>query len=72
MNSNGFSGSNDVTQIVNFPSQIPGCDANSPAFLDLFVLFFDSRLLGVDTGCVQHQFTDFGDADLGMPKFNLK
>ena len=29
--------------------------------------------LGVDTGCFQqHQYTDFGDTNLGMPKFNLK
>ena len=28
--------SNDVTQLVNFPTQIPDCDSHSPALLDLF------------------------------------
>ena len=32
-----FSLSNDNTQIVNFPTRIPGCDFNSPALLDLFL-----------------------------------
>ena len=32
-----FSISNDLTQIVNFPTQIPGCDSHSPALLDLFI-----------------------------------
>ena len=30
--------SNDLTQMVNFPTQIPDCDSHSPAFLDLFLL----------------------------------
>ena len=30
-----FSISNDLTQIVNFPTQIPDCDSHSPALLDL-------------------------------------
>ena len=29
--------SNDLTQIVNFPTQIPDCDSHSPALLDLFI-----------------------------------
>ena len=29
--------SNDLTQIVNFPTQIPDCDFHSPALLDLFI-----------------------------------
>ena len=33
-----FSISNDLTQIVNFPTQIPDCDSHSPALLDLFFL----------------------------------
>ena len=33
-----FSISNDLTQMVNFPTQIPDCDSHSPAFLDLFLL----------------------------------
>ena len=32
-----FSISNDLTQIVNFPTQIPDCDSHSPALLDLFI-----------------------------------
>ena len=33
-----FSISNDVTQMVNFPTRIPDCDSHSPALLDLFLL----------------------------------
>ena len=32
-----FSISNDLTQMVNFPSWIPDCDSRSPALLDLFI-----------------------------------
>ena len=32
-----FSISNDLTQIVNFPTQIPDCDSHSPALLDSFL-----------------------------------
>ena len=32
-----FSISNDLTQIVNFPTRIPDCDSRSPALLDLFI-----------------------------------
>ena len=32
-----FSISNYLTQIVNFPTQIPDCDFHSPALLDLFL-----------------------------------
>ena len=32
-----FSISNDFTQMVNFPTQIPDCDSHSPALLDLFL-----------------------------------
>ena len=28
--------SNDLTQMVNFPTWIPDCDSHSPALLDLF------------------------------------
>ena len=34
-----FSISNDLTQMVNFPTQIPDCDSHSPALLDLFLFF---------------------------------
>ena len=29
-----FSISHDLTQIINFPTQIPDCDSHSPALLD--------------------------------------
>ena len=32
-----FSVSNDLTQIVNFPTRVPGCGSRSPALLDLFL-----------------------------------
>ena len=31
-----FSISNDLTEMVNFPTQIPDCDSHIPALLDLF------------------------------------
>ena len=33
-----FSISNDLTQMVNFPTRIPDCDSHGPALLDLFLL----------------------------------
>ena len=32
-----FSISNDLTQMVNFPTRIPDCDSHNPAFLDFFL-----------------------------------
>ena len=32
-----FSISNDLTQIVNFPTRIPDCDSHRPALSDLFI-----------------------------------
>ena len=32
-----FSISNDLTQMVNFPTRIPDCESHIPAFLDLFL-----------------------------------
>ena len=32
-----FSISNDLTQMVNFPTQIPDCDSHNPALLELFL-----------------------------------
>ena len=29
--------SNDLTQMVNFPTRIPDCDSHSPALLDFFL-----------------------------------
>ena len=34
-----FSFSNDLTQMVNFPTGIPDCDPHSPALLDFFPFF---------------------------------
>ena len=32
-----FLSQNDLTKMVNFPTQIPDCDSHAPAFLDLFL-----------------------------------
>ena len=32
-----FSISNDLTQMVNFPTRIPDCESRNPALLDLFI-----------------------------------
>ena len=32
-----FSISNDPTQIINFPTSMPGCDSHSPPLLDFFL-----------------------------------
>ena len=32
-----FSITNDLTQIVNFPTRTPDCDSHCPALLDLFI-----------------------------------
>ena len=39
-----FSIPNDLTQMVDFPTQIPDCDSHSPALLD-FYLSFDASIL---------------------------
>ena len=51
-----FSISNDLTQIVNFPTWIPDCDSHSPALLDLF--------LSSDTSiCSTMAFPPLGNSD---------
>ena len=48
--------SNDITQIVNFPTRIPDCDSHSPALLDLF--------LSSDTSiCSTMAFPPLGNSD---------
>ena len=48
--------SNDLTQIVNFPTQISGCVSHSPAFLDFF--------LSSDTSiCSTMAFPPLGNSD---------
>ena len=37
VNCYNFSISNDLTQMVNIPTRIPGCDSHSPALLDIFL-----------------------------------
>ena len=51
-----FSISNDLTQIVNFPTRIPDCDSHSPALLDLF-LSFDPSI------CSAMAFPPLGNSD---------
>ena len=51
-----FSISNDLTQIVNFPTQIPDCDSHSPALLDLF-LSSDASI------CSAMAFLSLGNSD---------
>ena len=51
-----FSISNDLTQMVNFPTRIPDCDSHSPALLDLFI--------SSDTGiCSTMAFPPLGNSD---------
>ena len=51
-----FSISNDLTQMVNFPTRIPDCDSHSPALLDLF-LSSDARV------CSTMAFAPLGNSD---------
>ena len=56
VNSYNFSISNDLTQMVNFPTRIPDCDSHSPALLDLFI--------SSDTSiCSTMTFPLLGDSD---------
>ena len=51
-----FSISNDLTQMVNFPTRIPDCDSHSPALLDLFLSSGASI-------CSMMAFTPLGNSD---------
>ena len=51
-----FSISNDLTQMVNFPTRIPDCDSHSPALLDLF-LSSDASI------CFTMAFPPLGNSD---------
>ena len=51
-----FSISNDLTQIVDFPTRIPDCDSHSPALLDLFLSSDDSI-------CSTMAFPPLGNSD---------
>ena len=48
--------SNDLTQMVNFPTRIPDCDSHSPALLDLFI-FSDASI------CSAIAFPPLGNSD---------
>ena len=52
-----FSISNDLTQMVNFPTQTPDCDSHSSAFLDLF-LSSDASI------CSTMAFPPLGNSDV--------
>ena len=47
--------SNDLTQVVNFPTRIHDCDSHSPALLDFFLS--DTSI------CSKMAFTSFGNSD---------
>ena len=51
-----FSISNNLTQIVNFPTRIPDCDSHSPALLDFF-LSSDANI------CSTMAFPPLGNSD---------
>ena len=51
-----FSISNDLTEMVNFPTRIPDCDSHSPALLDLF-LSSDASI------CSAMAFSPLGNSD---------
>ena len=51
-----FSISNDLTQMVNFPTRIPDCDSHSPALLDFF-LSSDASI------CSTMAFSPLGNSD---------
>ena len=51
-----FSFSNNLTQIVNFPTRIPDCDSHSPALLDSFLSSDAST-------CSMKAFLPLGDCD---------
>ena len=51
-----FSISNDLTQMVNFPTRISGCDSHSPTVLDLF-LSSDASI------CFTKAFPPLGNSD---------
>ena len=76
VNSYNFSISVNLTQIVNFPTQIPDCDVHSPALLDLF-LYSDASicstvafpLLGNSDHAIVSVSIDFPVKSSRMPHF---
>ena len=54
----------DLTQVVNFPTQIPDCDSHSPALLDFF-LSSDASI------CSTKAFPRLGNSDHVLSQFPL-
>ena len=73
-----FSISNDLTQMVNFPTCIPDCDSHSPALLDL-ILSSDASIystmasppLGNSDHVVVSNSIDFSSNSQQIPLFHL-
>ena len=59
-----FSISNDLTQMVNFPTRIPDCNSHSPALLDLF-LSSDASI------CSTMVFPPLGNSDHGAVSVSI-
>ena len=59
-----FSISNNLTQMVNFPTWIPDCDSHSPALLDLSISSYASI-------CSTVAFPPLGNSDHGCLNFHL-
>ena len=57
--------SNDLSQMVNFPTWIPDCDPHSPALLDLF-LSFDTSI------CSTMAFPSLGNSDHVVVTVSIK
>ena len=61
-----FSFSNDLTQMVNFPTWTPDCDSHSPAFLDLLPL--DARICSrISSYCCLSFHGLFNKLKMGCP-----
>ena len=56
--------SNDLTQMVNFPTRIPDCDSHSPALLDFF-LSFDASI------CTTKAFPPLGNSDHAVVSISI-
>ena len=59
-----FSISNDLTQMVNFPTRIPDCDSHSPVLLDLFISS-DASI------CSTNAFPPLGNSDHGVVSVSI-
>ena len=73
VNCYNFSISNDLTQMVNFPTRIPDCDSQSAAILDFF-LSFDASICSTmafpplrNSDVVALVSIDFHQIQNGMP-----